>query len=110
MRTGWPTRDRLAVAAATLIVCGAAHAAVDVNRADQATLETVSGVGTALSERILAERARAPFRSWADLLARVKGLGPASAARLSAAGLTVDGASFDAPTPAGSGTGTPRPP
>lgn len=94
MRTGWPTRDRLAVAAATLIVCGAAHAAVDVNRADQATLETVSGVGTALSERILAERAKAPFADWADLLRRVKGLGAANAKRLSEAGLSVNGQAF----------------
>ena len=98
MRTGWPTRDRLAAAAVALLVCGAVNAAVDVNRADQATLESVKGIGTALSENILAERAKAPFRSWADLLARVKGLGPASAAKLSADGLTVDGEAF-APAP-----------
>jgi competence protein ComEA len=91
MRSGWPRREQLAGAAAALLIASTALAAVDVNRADQATLESVKGVGTALSASILDERAKAPFRNWADLLARVKGMGHASAARLSAAGLTVNG-------------------
>ncbi len=86
-------------AAIAALFAAAALAATDVNRADQATLETVKGVGPSLSTRILDERAKAPFKDWADLLARVKGLGAASAASLSAAGLTVDGATFD-PAPA----------
>src|SRR5512147_2975841 len=97
MHSAWQTPERLAVAAAAMLVWAAAQAAVDVNLADRATLESVKGLGPALAETILDERAKAPFRSWAELLARVKGLGAASAARLSAAGLTVDGAAFEPP-------------
>ncbi|MBK6862393.1 MAG: helix-hairpin-helix domain-containing protein [Ideonella sp.] len=94
MRSGWPRRRRLAATAAALLVWGAAQAAVDVNHADRAALERVKGVGPTLSTAILEARAQAPFRDWADLLRRVKGLGAASAARLSDAGLTVNGAAF----------------
>ncbi len=102
MRIGWPLPEHCAaaVAAAALALCvGAAQAAVDVNRADLPTLEAVKGVGPALAEGILAERARAPFADWADLMRRVKGLGAANAKRLSDAGLTVDGATFAPPPP-----------
>ncbi len=93
MRIGWPRVERFAAAA--LVLCmAAAQAAVDVNRADLPTLEAVKGIGPALAENILHERAKAPFTDWADLLRRVKGLGKASAARLSTAGLTVNGASY----------------
>ena len=62
---------------------------VDLNLANQAELEMVKGVGPQLSERILHERADRPFASWEDFIARLKGLGPSHAARLSAAGLRV---------------------
>lgn len=94
MRTRWPRAERFSIAALALAACLGAQAAVDVNRADLATLEAVRGVGPALAANILAERSRAPFVDWADLLRRVKGLGTASAARLSDAGLTVDGAAY----------------
>lgn len=64
-----------------------AHA-VDANRASQAELESVKGIGPALSERILQARREAPFVDWADFTARVKGT---NAARLAKAGLTVGG-------------------
>lgn len=67
----------------------AAFAAVDVNNATQAELEALPGVGTALSARVVAEREKGKFKDWADLIERVRGVGPASAAKLSAAGLTV---------------------
>ncbi len=60
-------------------------AAVDINTAEQAKLESVKGIGTDLSDRILAERKKAEFRDWPDLMRRVKGIGAATAARLSAA-------------------------
>jgi competence protein ComEA len=63
--------------------------AVEVNTANQAELETVAGVGPQLSEAILASRHERPFRDWADFMARLKGIGPVRAGRLSAAGLTV---------------------
>ena len=66
-----------------------AQATVDANRATQAELEAVRGVGPGLAETILTERRKALFKSWPDFVARVKGVGVASAARLAAAGLTV---------------------
>ena len=104
MRSGSLRPERLAAALVALLVAGQALAAVDVNRADLASLESVRGVGTVLAAAIVYERARAPFRDWADLLARIKGIGAASAARLSAAGLTVDGTSFEAAARPHSGT------
>jgi competence protein ComEA len=75
-----------------LLACSAALA-IEVNDANQAQLEMVKGIGTRLSEQILAERtSRGPFKDWADLAARVKGLRAAKAAQLSNAGLTVNGA------------------
>jgi competence protein ComEA len=77
------------IAALIAAVSLQAFAAVDVNRASQAELEALPGVGTALSARVLAERQKAPFKNWDDLIQRVRGVGKGSAAKLSAAGLTV---------------------
>ena len=71
-----------------------AAAAVDVNQASVADLESVKGIGPALSARITAARQQAPFKDWADLVDRVSGLGPGHAARLSQAGLTVAGSAY----------------
>jgi competence protein ComEA len=79
----------------------ASHAApAEANTATQAQLESVTGLGPALAQRLLDARQQGPFNDWRDLLARVTGLGPASAARLSAAGLTVNGEAFTASTTA----------
>lgn len=80
-----------------LLHAGAALAATDVNTAREADLDGVKGIGPGLSSRILAERAKGPFRDWPDLIARVKGIGPGAAARLSANGLTVNGAAHAPP-------------
>jgi competence protein ComEA len=83
---------------ALLAACATcAFAGTDVNTADQATLESVKGIGTDLSGRILDERKKAPFSDWADLRRRVKGIGANAAARLSAAGLSVNGAPYEGP-------------
>jgi competence protein ComEA len=51
---------------------------ISLSRADQATLETLPGVGPALAARIIAFReAHGPFQSVADVLA-VSGIGPAT--------------------------------
>ena len=71
-------------------------AAVDANRATQAELEQLRGVGPQLSTRILTAREARPFSDWDDLRRRVTGLGPAQSARLSREGLTVAGAAFAA--------------
>jgi competence protein ComEA len=79
---------------ATLFLASAAMAAVDVNKATEADLDGLNGVGPATTQLILKERKKGDFKDWADLMHRVKGIGDARANKLSAAGLTVSGASY----------------
>ncbi|MCB1978481.1 MAG: helix-hairpin-helix domain-containing protein [Burkholderiaceae bacterium] len=76
---------------AVLLCSGAAWAQVDINTATEAELDAIAGMGPATTRRVLQERARQPFKDWADLIARVRGIGPANAARFSAQGYTVGG-------------------
>ena len=69
----------------------AACAAVDVNRASEAELDGIRGIGPPTSRLIIAEREKSEFKDWDDFMARVKGAGPKNAARFSADGLTVAG-------------------
>jgi competence protein ComEA len=77
-----------------------AFAAVDVNKASQAELETVKGIGPGLSAKILKAREAGTFKSWDDLVDRVGGVGPGNASRFSQAGLTVGTISYDGQAPA----------
>jgi competence protein ComEA len=72
-----------------------AFAAVDANVATQADLETVKGIGPGLSTKIMDARKEGTFKNWNDLVDRVVGIGPRNASRLSQAGLTVAGATFE---------------
>ena len=84
--------------ATILAFCTAvASAAVDANKASQAELESIKGIGPSVSGRMLEERAKKPFADWSDMETRVKGVGPGNAAKFSAAGLTVNGAGYSAP-------------
>ena len=65
--------------------------ALEVNEANRAQLERLNGLGVARVERLLQERARAPFKNWEDLVARVKGIGTKGMQHLGAQGLTVNG-------------------
>jgi competence protein ComEA len=85
---------------AMLFAASAAWAAVDVNKADQAALESVKGIGVKVSARILDERKKSSFKDWADLMSRVKGIKEGAATKLSKEGLTVNGASFEGTAPA----------
>ena len=76
------------------LLAAAAFAATDVNKADQAELEAVKGIGPALSQRLLDERKKGAFKDWPDLVERVKGIGRGNAARFSAGGLTVNGSAY----------------
>lgn len=87
-------RKLLAVLAAVFTLN--AFAAVDANRASQAELEAVKGIGPGLSAKILKAREAGTFKGWADMVERVGGIGRGNAAKFSQAGLTVGGASFDA--------------
>ena len=81
---------------AVLLTLGAASAfaAVDANKATQAELETVKGIGPSISGKILDERKKANFKDWPDLVERVKGVGDGNAAKFSTEGLTVNGQGF----------------
>ena len=68
-----------------------AFAQVDVNKADAAALDSVKGVGPSMSKAIIDERAKGEFKDWADFQKRVKGVGDKRAAKLSEAGLQVNG-------------------
>jgi competence protein ComEA len=72
-----------------------AFAQVDVNKADAAALDSVKGVGPAMSKTIIAERGKGEFKDWADFQKRVKGVGDKTAVKLSEAGLQVNGKSKD---------------
>jgi len=65
--------------------------ATEVNQASEAELDSVKGLGPASTARILEARAQGLFKDWADLMRRVKGIKPALAAKLSEGGLRVNG-------------------
>jgi competence protein ComEA len=71
-----------------------ATAAVDVNTADEAALESVKGIGPVHAKAIIDERTRGgPFKDADDLANRVKGIGQKSVVNLESAGLTINGSS-----------------
>ncbi len=75
-----------------VFTAGLAMAQVDINKADQAALDGVRGIGPSMSKRILEERQKGgAFKDWSDLEKRVKGIKEKSAAKLSGHGLTVNG-------------------
>ena len=81
-----------------------AMAAVDVNTASEADLDSVKGIGPGTSGKMLEQRKAGKFKDWPDLIARVPGIGDKRAAKLSAEGLTVNGAKYqpaaaEAPAP-----------
>lgn len=84
------------IAAALAVLSLSAFAAVDANKATQAELESVKGIGPSLSTKILDARKGSSFKSWGDFVERVSGIGPGNAARFSQAGLTVDGQAYTA--------------
>ena len=82
--------------AVAALLCAATSFAADVNKASEAELDGVRGIGPAMTKRILEERKKGNFKDWNDLVERVKGVGPANAERFSKEGLTVNGEAFKA--------------
>lgn len=80
--------------AALALLSAAAFAAVDVNKANQAELEGIKGIGPSMSTRILDARKTGAFKDWADMQSRVKGVRNGNSAKFSADGLTVNGAAY----------------
>lgn len=72
----------------------AAFAAVDVNKATQAELDGIKGIGPGIATKIMEERKKGNFKDWTDFVDRVKGVGEGNAAKFSAEGMTVNGATF----------------
>lgn len=84
-----------------IALCAAtAFAAVDVNNASPADLDSIKGIGPGTSSKLLEVRKNGRFKDWSDLIERMPGIGEKRAAKLSAEGLTVNGESFKAVTTA----------
>jgi competence protein ComEA len=82
------------VAALLALIAATAFAAVDANKASQADLEAIKGIGPVISTTIISERKKGDFKDWNDLVTRVKGVGDRSAAKFSEGGLTVNGQAY----------------
>jgi competence protein ComEA len=91
---------KLILATLLAVFSAVAFAAVDVNKASQAELEAVKGIGPGMSTKILEARKTGAFKDWGDLQSRVKGVGHGNATKFSADGLTVNGAAYAAAAPA----------
>mgnify|MGYP006267575123 CR=1 FL=1 len=72
----------------------ASAAAIDVNKATEAELDSIKGVGPAMSGRIIKERQKAPFKDWTDFINRTHGMGPSAAKRFSEQGMNVSGTAY----------------
>lgn len=90
----------LATVLALVATAAIAASPVDINKANQADLESVAGIGPAMAGKILAERKQGAFKDWADVIDRVSGIGEGNAAKFAAGGLTVNGAGYNGGAPA----------
>ena len=79
------------ISLALALFAATVFAAVEVNTATPAELDSVKGIGPAISAKIVDARKNGPFKDWEDLVSRVKGIGEKNSAEFSAAGLTVNG-------------------
>ena len=83
------------LAVMVMMYAAVSFAAVDVNKATAAELDSIKGIGPAISAKILDEKKKGGnFKDWNDFVTRVNGVGESNAAKFSAEGLTVGGASF----------------
>lgn len=88
------------LAIVAMLYAAACFAAVDVNKANAAELDSIKGIGPGISTKILDERKKGAFKDWNDLVDRVKGVGEGNAAKFSVEGLTVNGQAFKGTAPA----------
>jgi len=88
------------IAFVAMMAATIAFAAVDVNKATSAELDSIKGIGPGTADKIIKARAAGDFKDWADLEKRVAGIKDKRAAKLSTAGLTVGGSSFAGAAPA----------
>jgi competence protein ComEA len=71
---------------------------IDLNKATEVELDGLKGVGPVLTQEVMNERKKAPFKDWEDATSRVKGLGPQKASSLSAQGVRVQGSAYTVKT------------
>jgi competence protein ComEA len=88
------------IATIALLSASLCFAALDINKASVAELDSIKGIGPSTSGKILDERKKATFKDWPDFIKRVKGIGEQKAAKFSAEGITVNGEAFKASAPA----------
>jgi competence protein ComEA len=76
-----------------LMLCHTALA-LDINQANEAELDSIKGMGPALSAKVLKARSLGAFKDWSDLMQRVSGIRQNKAKQFSEQGLTVNGQAF----------------
>ncbi len=81
---------------ATMLYAAVSFAAVDVNKATAADLDSIKGIGPSMSAKIIEARKAGNFKDWADFSNRVSGIKDKKSAALSDSGLTVNGATYSA--------------
>jgi competence protein ComEA len=74
----------------------ASPAPLHINKATEAELDSIKGIGPGTSAKILLERKKANFKDWNDFITRVQGIAEIKAANFSGEGVTVNGAVFKA--------------
>jgi competence protein ComEA len=79
-----------------LLLASSSALALDINQANEAELDSVKGMGPALSAKVLKARAQGAFKDWPDLMQRVSGIRQNKAQQFSEQGLTVNGQPFGA--------------
>ncbi len=85
----------LLIAAIIFTFANPALAATDLNTADKAALDGIKSIGPKTADAIISERTKGgKFKDWDDFIRRVKGAGPKNAAKMSAGGLTINGAAL----------------
>ena len=87
-------RYKISAGIMSILWMGVACAQVDLNHAKEMDLDGLNGVGPTMTREIMSERQKTPFRDWADVMHRVKGIGPKKAASLSEQGVRVQGTGY----------------
>ena len=68
--------------------------ALEINQANEAELDSIKGMGPAMTRKVLNARAEKPFINWKDLMSRVTGIGKNKAQQFSDQGVLVNGLAF----------------
>jgi competence protein ComEA len=68
--------------------------ALEINQASEAELDSIKGMGPAMTRKVLNARAEKPFINWKDLMSRVTGIGKNKAQQFSDQGVLVNGLEF----------------